>query len=112
MADTAGPVARSNWLLWPTPQALFSLTSRKTLDMLCDTTIPEIRKCAPTATIVVVGNFLGFRDENNKSHVLTEEGVRRSKDAGAFAYCECCGTTGQLNPFPPRSHTRNFFYHV
>ena len=21
MADTAGPVARSNWLLWPTPQA-------------------------------------------------------------------------------------------
>eukprot|EP00939_MAST-03C_sp_MAST-3C-sp1_P005345 g5345.t1 len=74
---------------------LFSLTSRVTLDKLVDTIIPEVYSCSPSAILVVVGNFMGLRDDSNPKHVQTTEGVRRAKEAGAFAYCECCGTTGR-----------------
>mmetsp|Transcript_6707 Transcript_6707/g.7321 ORF Transcript_6707/g.7321 Transcript_6707/m.7321 type:complete len:109 (+) Transcript_6707:73-399(+) len=67
---------------------VFDLTNRHSFDEITTTFSPEINYHTPGVPVLLVGNKLDIRDDENEKHISFQQGKQLASAIGAHSYVE------------------------
>ena len=95
--DTAGQEAFEQLrpMSYPDSEVIllcFSIDNKDIFDNIKEKFIPEIKQYCPKVPLILVGNKIDLRSDNQKS-IKYEDGISMANQIGACTYLECSAKT-------------------
>ena len=99
--DTAGQEAFEQLrpMSYPDSEVIllcFSIDNKDSFDNIKEKWIPEIKQYCPKVPLILVGNKIDLRSDNQKS-IKYEDGISMANQIGACTYLECSANAKYCN---------------